>query len=416
MKKLLTIINQFPPASEVGVHRAIRFIKYLTEVGWDISVITLKDECYTDNNISIDQELNKKIPESVKVYRTKRIRKFVPEIPDGEIGWFIDAFKVGKRLFAEGKVDIIYSTAPPWSTHLIACMLKKYTGCPLVVDFRDPWARTPWIYRRSFWQRKLNPWFEKLVVKYADAVVVTTEPMKEDFLEYYGEWIKDKLVVIPNGIDLVDFHEVRNRQKIETDKFVITHTGTIYGERNPNGILIAIKSLIEEGLINPQEIVVQLVGRISPRVNISSFNSLDNWQIVKVIPTVSHQECLCFLSESTVLLLLEGGHHLAIPAKLFEYIAVEKPILALAGKKGAIREVIEKHGLGIAVEPEDLNGIKGALLLMYTQWKEKKLFIRDSSAIDSYNARYLTAKMNNVMERCLTAKDMSIVTKMKKLS
>ncbi|MDI6781010.1 MAG: glycosyltransferase family 4 protein [bacterium] len=409
MKKLLAIINQFPPASAVSVHRAIRFIRYLTEMGWDISVVTLKDECYADNNIPIDKELNKKIPESVKVYRTKRVRKFVPEIPDGEIGWFIDAFKAGKRLFAEGKVDIIYSTAPPWSTHLIACMLKKYTGCPLVVDFRDPWARTPWAYRKSFWQKKLNPWFEKFVVKYADAVIVTTEPTKRDFVEYYGERIRGKIAVIPNGIDLTDFHEVRNRQKITTDKFIITHTGTIYGERNPDNLLISIKRLIEEGLINPQEIVIQLVGSISSRVNISSLNSLDNWQIVKMIPPVSHQECLRFLAESTVLLLLEGGHHLAIPAKLFEYIAIEKPILALAGKKGAIGEVIENHKLGIVVEPEDLNSIRDALLLMYTKWKKKELSIGDSSAIDSYDAKHLTAKMNDVLERCLTATDLNSV-------
>jgi hypothetical protein len=158
MKKVLIITYYWPPAGGPGVQRVLKFAKYLPEFGWQPLVLTVKNGEYP----AYDKSLKNDIPPECKVYTTKSIEPFklykkftgmaeneaIPVatltenkknwkkrlaywirlnlfIPDAKIGWIPFAVKAGKKIIQEEKPDIILSSSPPPTVHLIAKKLAK---------------------------------------------------------------------------------------------------------------------------------------------------------------------------------------------------------------------------------------------------------------------------------------------------
>jgi glycosyltransferase involved in cell wall biosynthesis len=369
-KTLLIVTTHFPPDARPGTHRVIRFIKYLVQLGWDVSVLTLTPECRL-HKARQDPALMEKIPSSVKVYHTTAPRLCWPWtglhsylVPDIEATWIPFACHKGLKIIREAGIACLFSTAPPWTTHVICWWLKRHTGIKWVADIRDPWTRRPWMpaaIRRGVRYAILKK-IERTMIHAADRVILNTEPLYQDFCSYYHEVEATKFLTIMNGIDPDDYRNLQAVSDSSNDRFVITHGGSLYRKRDPRPFLKAVSELVKDRAIAEDELLVQFIGGIDPEFDLPQWvRDFALEAVVRLEPPIPHEQYLQRLAASDLLLCIQPRTDLQVPSKLFEYMAVAKPVLVLT-HDGATRDVVKQYGRGTVVEPEDVAGIKETIL------------------------------------------------------
>ncbi|KAA3612085.1 MAG: hypothetical protein DWQ05_18970 [Calditrichaeota bacterium] len=464
-KKLLAIAFIYPPMARAGVHRSVRFVRYLKELGWEISVLT-PDEKYYPPQTPIDHGLNNKIPEGVTISRTavfqgmyklfnlkvklgknksgslkderdqqsiapithaelsslaaktkpekkahKKSKKQVFKdfifdlftLPDKEVFWLPYALWRGWRLHRKNAFNIIYSTAPPFTDHLVALLLKKISKKPWIADFRDPWARAPMKKKElsgTFRGRAIH-FFERKFIENADKIILNTDWAQKEFLQFYKGKLGEKFTVINNGFDPEDFENFNfGSHEPLPEKLRITHTGALYRMRDPGAFFQALNQVIEDGTIKKEEIEVSFVGIIA-RELYNSFSGLSHLEeVIKVYPPVNHAEALGFQSRADVLLALQPGTDLSIPGKIFEYIALKKYIFAVT-IPGATADLVKNYHLGTVVDPQDFDALKNELKNLIQKWRQNKLQINLNGAYNKFNGRNQTKELHQLLAELL---------------
>ncbi|MDZ7265863.1 MAG: glycosyltransferase family 4 protein [candidate division KSB1 bacterium] len=464
-KKVLFIAYIFPPLARAGVHRSVRFARYLPDLGWELTVLTPAERHYPPQS-PIDRDLVRKIPPTIKIVTTpvfhgttglfrmknllrRRRRQTSPAavrapraplpprpepaaatssagagskrrgvlqkgkdlvydlltIPDKDVNWLPYAVAEGWRLHRREKFDLIYSTAPPFTDHLIALWLKKLTGLPWVADFRDPWARAPWkaeILGDSL-RGKAATYLERRFVTAADRVILNTEWIRKDFADYYGPPLSRKFRVITNGFDPQDFVQFETGTAPRPHKkLVITHTGALYRKRNPQNFFTACEHLISRHGVSPAELELRFIGTVAPELY-SSFECGEALrQVIQVMPPVSHQQALQYQLESDVLLILQPGTSMSVPGKIFEYIGMRKTILAIT-PPGATADVVRTHNLGLIADPDNLAEIENCLLRLVQDFRRGTLQPPSvNGAFTAYNGVELTRQLHEEFLQCLS--------------
>ena len=184
------------------------------------------------------------------------------DIPDGEIGWFLPAVMAGIRAVKQEGIDAIYATGKPWTAHLIGTALRICTGKPLVVDFRDPWLTNPFRDGSSPFRNRLEAYLERKVVEKADLVVTNTVALRDEFFQRFPQCSRDKFIALPNGFDPDDFAGVIPNGTKRKERLVITHTGFLYGRRDPRCFLEALELLLANERVDRNKIEVVFVGSV----------------------------------------------------------------------------------------------------------------------------------------------------------
>lgn len=433
MKKLLIIAYYFPPINSSGVHRTIGFIKYLPRNFWEISVLTVNSckNCKTDNNLSA------KIDNSIRVYRTRCIDYFhfwkrlkpssakdelsgstkyiasgnatsgywqtiknqisgLLQTPDNQAGWFLPALL---RSCTLPRPDVIYSTAPPFTGLVIAAFLKRMWKVPLIVDFRDPWSGNPFNVVHGGMVTWLDNLLEKHVIKKADAIIANTGSMARHFRENFPE-AKGKIHVITNGYDPDEYHEVKPLRSVDKGALFMVHIGLLYEQRNPLPFLQALKHLLADHSFEAQ-IAVQLIGTSEAFEGQSLeelIQQLELTHIVELVPPVSHQEALARAKGADVLLLFAQGTNLQIPAKLFEYLALGPPILAICEKGGATQEMLSGFQGHQVATRNSAGDIERCIRDLHIDWQQKnENYQRRNQCIEKLSRRQLTRELENIL-------------------
>jgi glycosyltransferase involved in cell wall biosynthesis len=405
-KKLLIVSKHFPPNGQPGSHRLVGFIKYLTKLDWKIFVLTLKPEFSFEKHAS-DESLLGKIPSCTSVHQTGALRLLWPLsglnsylVPDREAGWIPIALYKGLRIIKGEDIPVLYSSAPPWTAHVIASLLKKRTRIRWVADIRDPWTRRPWLSAEKRRGARYNTLkrIEKAVVHLADRVILNTDPLRRDFSAFYRDINPAKFVTIMNGMDPDDYPSLGNSARRTNDRFVITHGGSFYRKRDPRPFLTAVAELLREKAISESDLVIRFVGAVDPKFNIHDWvRQRDLQGVVTIEPPLAHGRYLELLSCSDLLLLIQPETDLQVPSKLFEYIAVGKPILALA-HNGATKSLVEQYKRGHIVDPYDVSAIKKALLDLIDGWP-----VINEDQVDSDDlGRFSIATLSKELDRVLT--------------
>ena len=384
-KRVLMFAYFFPPLGGGGVQRTSKFVKYLPSLGWKPVVLTVKEGAYWVK----DETLVQDVPPETETLKTSSmsvfgVLKFVPGggrpasggirsgalfsflrkissfflIPDQYVGWVPFAITAAVRYLRSNEVSVIYSTSSPDSAHVAALITKRFCSKPWVADFRDPWTErltfsAPTRLHLAF-QRSL----EKSVLRNADRVVCTSREIVEDFLSKYPGLDARKFVVITNGFDPDDFAG----EVALAEKFTVSHTGVLTGKRNTFGFLEGLKLFLERRPEARNKMQVLFVG---PRdaENEERARTLGLLDVVFFKGPMPHRESVRLQRSSHLLLLIEdesrrGG--LIYPAKLFEYAASGRPVLALLPEGAASRFVRELH-VGTVSSPSKPLEIASAL-------------------------------------------------------
>lgn len=422
-KKVLIITYYWPPSGGAGVQRWLKFAKYLPE--FDIEPVI-----YTAENPeapSLDFSLLKDIPKNIEILKhpiwepymlykkfTGKSKKdninagFLSEkktnpllekisifirgnffIPDARKFWIRPSVKFLKNYLSENPVDIIISTGPPHSMHLIALEIKKTLNIKWIADFRDPWTNIDFYKKLRLTKRsdKKHKFLERNVLKTADIVVSVSKTWGEEYKNMGAK----KVEIITNGFDSDDLP--KSKPKPYTD-FSIIHTGALNKDRNHIIFWKAIKEMIQGDKEFEKKIKIKFVGKLDNSV----YRIVKEYNLSKYfehIPNISHDEIINELMKAHVLYLPINNTPNAkgiIPGKIFEYIAAQKPVLAIGRTDGDIGEIINETKSGEIYGFNDLKGVKEFLETNFYKFQDKG-YNYLSIDIRKFTRRYLTQKL-----------------------
>lgn len=418
MKKLLIISSSFPPAGGSGTFRTLKFVKYLPIFNWQPFILTTSERYYEKKDFTMLAE----IPDCARIFRTTifspfrifvKLNAYIKSFKqsssslskesshiqeksesdkskkssqiitylrfiDSYLDWLPFAVIKGLYIIRKYKIDAIYSTSPIPITHVIGLLLHKLTGLKWIVDFRDPWIFQKLLRKeRSDVFLSFEKKLESTVVKNSNHVICNTLRLLEKFRENYSNYEQEKFVYIPNGYDPDDFK--KSNKKIKPFPiFTITHTGEFYEKgRTPDSFLIAVSELLESGAIKSNEIKVIFVGggEYSESSQFKDFLKSNNLEeVVDIIFHLPHKMSIEFLYKSSALLLLQPGKvfTLQVPAKVFEYAYIRKPILALA-PESATTDIVRSLKNGFVVDPDNIDDMKENIFELFKRFKSNDL-------------------------------------------
>ena len=374
---VLMVTYDFPPSNRVAVQRSLAFAYHLLQLGWEVSILTVNGKCYETLNskLFIPEELNDSVHRT-SAYNTMKFGwkgKYIDflTLPDEWISWYPSAVRRGKKILKNENIDIVFSTCPPFTPHLIAGRLAKIAGIPWVADYRDPVVPgrhgvgvlgQQWAIEKT----------DAYTVDNSAGVLFTTEESKKLYENTYGAEYSEKFHVIRNGfydlpdIDRSDFGKANDR---DGDIREVLYSGSIYGARDPSLIFQAMAELLKERRIESGQLrlVFQGEGLEKQIDELSAKYSLS--ENVRVLPAVSFRESLKKMYVADALLLIQGERfNLHIPAKAYEYIAAKRRIIALCHEDGATAKLLSEVENAEVVNT--VSQVKAALLEVYRSGSE----------------------------------------------
>jgi glycosyltransferase involved in cell wall biosynthesis len=346
----------------------------------------------------------------LKTYVSRFIKNWIA-IPDEFMTWTLPAILQGRRIVKQDNIDVIYSTAPPFSNHITAIFLKFLTKKPLVIDFRDAWVSNPirdWKYPKL--RQRIESLLEKIVISNSDLIVSTTEGMTQDFRTRYPQESITKFITITNGYDKDDSESSIEPNVTHADKMRVVYTGYLKMERCPKSFLEAVRSLLDEMPQLEDHIEVYFIGETSKFMDGKTIEDyIEQYKLQKIVTTtgyVARTEALMYQMSAHILLLIIGTvpkekvFTYGIASKVYDYMLAEKPVLTLADK-GPVSDLIESTKIGVVIEPSHIEGIKHYLAHCYNLFETGKLRLKtDQAEIAKYDVLRLTEKLTASFGAC----------------
>lgn len=416
MKKALIITYYWPPAGGSGVQRWLKFVKYFREFGIEPVVYTVENPNYP----IIDESLQNDIPKNITILKYPiwepnnllaffgkkktesagfldpnpgffgKIMQYIRAnyfIPDARKFWVKPSVQYLKKHLSENKIDIVITTGPPHSLHLIGLKLKEQINVKWIADFRDPWTEIDYFHQLplSASAIKKHHFLEEEVLKKADAVLVVGDTMKRKYDKF-----NSNVVTVTNGFDgeIVDSF-------LELDaKFTITHIGLMNADRNSNMLWEVLAEICNENKTFKSDFKLKLIGKLDASVlsEISNYGLTGNVEIINYVP---HNKVIEFQKKSQVLLLVVNNVPSAkgiITGKIFEYLMVKRPILAIAPTDGDLASIIQQTNSGVVVDFENSVLLKKTILDLYLKFSSNNLVV-NSKNIEQFHRKQLSQKV-----------------------
>jgi len=419
-KRVLIITYYWPPAGGGGVQRWLKFVKYLPEYGYHPVVYIPENAEYPVT----DESLNHEVPDKLEIIshpiwepyhlfkkitgrgKTEKVntgllfdnREQSPAeklslwlrgnllIPDPRVFWVRPSVKYLSRYLKKNHIDVIVTTGPPHSMHLIGNKLKRKTGIKWIADFRDPWTTIDYYesFKPSRVARNIQENLEKKVLRDADRVITVSPSWAEDLNKIRQSCVD----VITNGFDEDDF--TKPEKEKSSDKFIITYAGFLNSLRNPATLWDCLEEMCSENEEFGEKLEFRFCGTIDLAVKsyISKLKFLS--EKVRYSGYINHSELIkkYYLSDCLLLILnrskIAKGH---IPGKLFEYMASGSPVLALGPVDSDVHTIISETGTGEICEWDDKTCIKKNLIELISKSK-----LRQTEA-SKYSRKQLTKKL-----------------------
>jgi hypothetical protein len=376
---------------------------YLDENIFDIDVITLLENdalsYETNENITIHRVKNDSFvrplrfakPVNILFHNLKALwnitlQNFLPEY----VGWKKNAQNVIDSLYENKNYDIILSSYAPAAAHEIALKTKKTYGGKLIADMRDEMSLNPF---SSSLKRKKMALLEQEIFSACDMIVAVSNPLLQDFQRLASKRSNSiKFVEIRNGYDFPLIKPYNHENQI----FTISYVGSLYGYINAYNFLTALSILCEKNLLPP--IKINFVG-IGKPIHIPQILT----SMVHILPIVPHIEAIDIMRNSDGLLLIHPtiGRKGVFTGKLFEYLGMMKPIIALVDPSDVAAHLIQQANAGFSVDNDDIEGIQKIVLRAYDEWEQKKDRIFNTDIIAKHHRKEQIKRLEkSILELC----------------
>jgi hypothetical protein len=425
MNKVLIVTYHFPPRPTVGGLRPLGLARYLPEFGWQAVILTAALPGRPDPRFEVVETprrdsavlhlgrrlfgLNTEQPLMAQTAQLKnklRIRSErspldvlltaigeVTAYPDPQKGWRAYAVEAGGNILRQGDIKAIISTAPPATGHIVARTLKDEFKVPWIADFRDLWTQNyyyPYSRLRRMRERKL----ELRTLAAADALVTVSQPAADDLHNLHRQ---KPVHSIPNGFDPAEVNAVPAKP---TDKFTITYTGNLYpGKQSPEPLFAALHDLIAAGSVVAGDIEVRFYGSQSGWID-KQAERYGLTAVIKQFGVVPREMALNKQRESQLLLLLKWNDPKqagAYSAKVFEYLAARRPVLAVGGFPDVVDQLLSETRAGVSGQTGE--ELKPLLLRLYQEYKAigTVSYSGDEAEINKYSHRAMARKFAVVL-------------------
>ena len=434
MKRVLIISYYWPPTGGSGVQRWVKFAKYLPSEGW-LPVI------YTPENpeqLAVDESLAAEIPAEAEILKTRIVepyeiykkvlrksghskeavevnpvnaqnKSFLQKVamwvrgnffrPDPRCLWIRPSVRFLKKYLQEHPVDLIVSTGPPQSMHLIGRALARETGLPWVADFRDPWTKI-FYFKHLSMTRATKKWHKKMEKKVLDdaSVVVAVSPLVQ---QEFQQMTQTPVELITNGFDECDFTSERCREAEggPEREFCITHTGLFAADGNPTVLwdVLADKCASDEAF--RRALKIRLIGKTDDSI-LSALREVGLEDAVEDMGYQPHAVAVEQQRKASLLILplrKEPEYKAVLPGKLFEYLASWRPVLGIGQPDGAMSMILNTTKTGFVLDWEDRRSIARFIDLCWKNHLEGRLTVDDAD-ISQFTRRNLTHRMAQLFD------------------
>ena len=427
LKKVLIITYYWPPSGGSGVQRWLKFVKYLPAFGWEPHVLTPENPSFAVKDPSLEKDVppeaevmrlpiwepynlffriaglfgSKKqaTPTAMVSSKNKGFFKTISTwmrgnllIPDPRIFWVRPAVNFLSDYVARNHIQVIVTTGPPHSIHLIGLKLKdKFPHLRWLADFRDPW--TEW----GMWDslmvtntvRRLHKRLESSVLRRADEIITITPFYVRRFEKISGRTVR----LLTNGFDEDDF---MGMVYTRGDKFVIRHVGIINEKCDPRPFMSALKAEMDINADFSKDVQLEFIGEVHP--DFRAFVSRDPVlaRVTVFTGNVPHSSLISLYSSSSLLLLVLTGYKDAkgfLPGKLFEYFASSIPVLGIGPTDGDAATLLRETGAGTMAASDDPEGIRSALRNAHSGWQQSPAPQPNTYAVRRFSRKAITAEL-----------------------
>ena len=432
MKKALIITYYWPPAGGIAVQRWLQLSKYFKDNLWEPIIFTVRNPNYPIFDHKLNQQVNndikiikvnapepnnlisffeKKSKQSDILYKLQQQSKVETSfwkkllwsirgnlfIPDSRMFWIKKSYKNLNKYLLNNKIDVIISTGPPHSAHMIAYRLNKKHKIPWVSDFRDPWTSMDYLKKmnlRKFAKQK-HAKMEKLVLENSSQVIVVGKTIQKEFLEKYN--IESEIIY--NGYNPAD--QINDHILLDK-KFSIVHTGSFLHYRNCDDLWQTLGELVNLDNSFSENLEIKLVGNIAPSV----LNSIELFNLNNHVSITSHVDHLQakIIQRSAQLLLLPidriENPEFVITGKIFEYLQAKRPILLIGPPKGDAAEIVKSCSAGLIADFNDTETLKKIILEKYSLFIDGKNHC-NSVGFDKFSYPHLTKEVIKLLEKVI---------------
>lgn len=460
-RTLLVIAGEFPPLKTIGRIRTVKFVEHLRAHGWKCIVLTLDPSGREPN---YDASLLAEIADGVEVIRLPlvdlevKIARFAKrllgrgdstgegfarnpaaagegastrapqagrsglldrahgavrwvfrnlvDIPDSYALWARAATREGLRLCAERRIDAIYTTLPPFSSIFVGHALRRKTGLPWVVDYRDLWygdVLREWL---PTWRKRLELRLEKRLLRAADLVITVSEP-KTAYMQRLHPHVKARWETLTNGYD-IELYDTRGRTRpFGAGKRQFVYTGRLFKNRRGYAFAEALGRIHQSDPELAEQVSVRILGGVDREIRARYDEILARYGVAHLYDfagDVGYAEAMdAQVNCDYLLLIVDTGETSdgVIPGKLFEYVAARRPIFALCDP-GATQQIIERAKLGRAVPAESVEASEQMLREWLAQQVPEKVE-SDDNYLAQFDRRAITGRFAALLDQLLVA-------------
>lgn len=437
--KVLMITHTFPPVGGGAVIRIAKFVKYLPQFGWEPIVLTADLRLSTRDESLLDEVAHTRVvrtraslfhrmrgylvqrlthmsvtphtlspnqkkdrPQERKVlyrivqmlYRLESALLGAMLIPDQQVTWVPAAFFAARRIIKREHIQLVYTIALPNSTTFVGAFLKRFYGVKWVIDFRDVWTdRWGPDDRPARLRMWIERWMERTIVRYADRVITTTAPSRDYFIACSESSDRAKFRVITNGFDGEDFYGIKKKAEHGTIPLRFTAMTSIsrnYHYEALQRFLHALQRLTKKGLLPPHAYRVEMLSSVDPNMFCTRPDDLP----VHYVGFLPHRQAVEYCAGSDILffILHSNFSNNSYPGKMFEYLALRRPMLGLTAP-GMVSDFIKEHTLGWCVDDQDAEALDQTIMHIYTMWKDRQLPDLHPTVLERFERRTLTGQL-----------------------
>lgn len=400
MRRVLMIAYHFPPlAGSSGIQRTLRFVQHLPSMGWQPLVLSADPRAYerTSDDLLADVPAGTVVRRAFALDTARHLQlggRYPGWMarPDRWISWKFDAVRQGLKLIRDFKPDVIWSTYPIATAHVIASALHRKTGIPWVADFRDPMAQDD--YPTDLRTRQRYVEIEADAAAQASYCVFTTPGAARMYRQRYPH-AAGRMVVLENGYDEESFSSIEIGPDRASDThagarpLLMLHSGVVYAsERDPTQLFVALGRLKNEGRLEPDDLRIRFRASVHDDLLRTLAQAHGAQDFIELCPAIPYRAALAEMMAVDALLVMQASNcNAQIPAKIYEYLRAGKPILGLTDPEGDTAGVLRQAGLTDMARLDSADEIAQRLPGLVREWRQGKAVLPQTLAVQQASRR-----------------------------
>ncbi|MES2298288.1 MAG: glycosyltransferase [Pseudomonadota bacterium] len=397
VKSVLMIAFHTPPMQgSSGVLRTMNFARHLPRHGWNALILSANTRAYVETGI--DSDANAPLIErsfALDAARHLAVGGRYPTmlaLPDRWASWWLSAVPAALRLVRRHRPQLVWSTYPIATAHLIGMSVHRITGIPWVADMRDPMTDAGYPAQR--WPRKAFQWIEAHAAARCARLVCTTPGAVNMYRTRYPHVARERFCLIENGYDEAAFGSAPSRGTVRT-RIRLVHSGLIYpSERDPSALLAALSLLKNGGAIDGASFHLVLRACGHDHYLRAHIDALGLRGLIELAPPLPYHQAIAEMQDADGLLLLQASNcNAQIPAKLYEYLRAGRPILALTDRFGDTAVKLRAFGIDTIAALDSTPDIVQAILRFLEMIRSHSAPVANPHAVRSESRRARSAQL-----------------------